>query len=141
MAHKCSLCDEENGCGSVSEQHNHVWECKKCNNGFCECCFASDIGERNLHDMICRNKTKVLCPVCYRKKYRISKYFKANSIYGDKSGQQYTIYYKPHIRGYHMVRLMSNGDTICNSGFVFHRWVKEFKYVGPRNPVNYEEEA
>jgi len=39
-----------------------------------------------------------------------------------------------------MVRLMSNGDTICNSGFVFHRWLKEFKYVGPRGSINYEEE-
>lgn len=135
----CSLCDDEYDCGSDNEQLNHIWECQECNYGFCERCFAGDLGERNLRDMVCGNDTNVLCPVCFRKEYRVSKHFKANSVYADKSGQRYTVYYKPHIRGYHMVRHMANGDTICNSGVVFHRWINEFKYVGPRGSVDYEE--
>jgi hypothetical protein len=80
----------------------------------------------------------ILCPECFRKKFRISKHFKANSVYQDSSGQQYTMFFKPKVHGYHTLRLQSNGDIISNSGFVFHSWMREFKYVGPRPPVVYE---
>ena len=129
----CGLCDEAYDGNNIIEGDNLIWDCARCDTSFCERCFGVDLGERNLRDMVYREPdAEILCPTCYRKKYRISKHFKANSVYKDKTGQQYTMYYKPHIRGYHMVRLMSNGDTICNSGVVFHRWLRSFKYVGPR---------
>jgi len=60
-----------------------------------------------------------------------SKKFKPNCIYQDKAGTRYTITHKPEIHGYHMVRLQPNGDRICNSGIVFHRWLNELKCCGP----------
>jgi hypothetical protein len=60
---------------------------------------------------------------------KISKYYKPNSIYKDRAGTCYTIIYKPNIRGYHMVRLQSDGEKISNSGCVFTRWIRELQLV------------
>ena len=142
ICHFCDSCDKDYDVNNDGGCHKLIWDCSKCNTTFCEKVFVEDLGYRNWHEMISpENITRIICPICYRKKYRISKHFKANSVYQCKAGQQYTVYCKPHIRGYHMVRLLSNGDTICNSGFVFHRWLKELEYIGPREPVNYEQEA
>ena len=60
-----------------------------------------------------------------------SKYYKPNCIYQDRAGTRYTITYKPSIHGYHMVRLQPDGSRICNSGVVFHRWLRCLKCCGP----------
>jgi len=135
----CASCDAYSD-GDGYESQSKIWSCVKCNAEFCEDCFESDLGARNMNKMVSGDENKIFCPDCYRKSFRISKHFKANSVYQDKTGQQYTIFYKPHIRGYHMVRLQSNGDTICNSSFVFHKWIREIKYIGLRKPVDYGED-
>jgi len=62
---------------------------------------------------------------------RPSKRYKPNYVYRDRAGTRYTITYKPEIRGYHMVRLQPDGSRICNSGVVFHRWLRCLKPCGP----------
>jgi len=69
---------------------------------------------------------------------RPSKHYKPDSIYQDRAGTRYTVIYKPNIKGYHMTRLQLNGDSIANSGVVFHRWIRELEYIGSRQEVNYE---
>ena len=61
---------------------------------------------------------------------RPSKNYKPNSIYRDRAGTRYTITYKPEIRAYHMVRLQSSGERMCNSGVVFQRWIRELRLIG-----------
>ena len=60
-----------------------------------------------------------------------SKRYKPNCVYQDRAGTRYTITYKPEIRCYHVARLQPNGDRICNSGVVFHRWPRRLKLHGP----------
>jgi len=60
-----------------------------------------------------------------------SKRYKPNYIYRNPAGTRYTITFKPEIRGYHMVRLQPDGSRICNSGVVFHRWLRGLKPCGP----------
>ena len=128
---RCLTCSEEYYGNSEADTPNFIWECENddCLAHFCEKCFIDDIGKRNLRSMIEDDDAEMLCPVCYRKSKRISKYFAANGIYQDKAGQQYRIFYKPNIRGYYILQLQSNGDIVSNSGFVAHRWPKELKCI------------
>ena len=64
---------------------------------------------------------------------KISKFYKPKSIYIDRAGTKYTVFYKPHIKAYHMVQLQVNNETIANSGCVFTKLLPELKYAGPLN--------
>ena len=137
----CGFCYKVNDIINKDEQRDLILNCEECSTDFCENCFRDNFGTRALHDLVSTIVGgNIKCPACYRKTMRISKHFKPDSAYECKvSGHKYTVDYKPHIRGYSITRLQTNGDRIANSGFVSHKWMRRLKYVGPLLAANYEE--
>jgi len=66
----CSYCNTVVPLDVEEDKRVSIWNCRKCECGFCEDCFSSQHGADALHDMVCSDcEDDILCPDCYEEKW------------------------------------------------------------------------